>query len=106
MQPVVFVTPGGIVSERIGRRQHQTDYTVNVFVGRHVSVDADADRMLDLSEEMLSLIRAHVWKSDWPYGVTSPISVSFELNPDDALTERNVWRAVISPTYRICTVEA
>jgi hypothetical protein len=103
--PIVFVTPGGIQSERIGRTQHQTDYTANVFLGRHVTADADADGMLDLAEEILALVRAHNWQSPWPYGVTSPISVSIEINPDDALDERNVWRAVISATYRVCTTE-
>jgi hypothetical protein len=105
-QPIVFVTPGGIVSERIGRKQHQTDYTANVFLGRHVTADADADGMLDLAEEILALVRAHNWQSEWPYAVTSPTSVTIEINPDDALDERNVWRAVISATYRICTVDS
>lgn len=105
-QPIVFVTPGAIQSERIGRTQHQTDYTANVFIGRHVTADADADGMLDLAEEILTLVRAHKWQAPWPYGVTSPISVAIEINPDDALDERNVWRAIVSATYRVCTVDA
>jgi hypothetical protein len=104
-QPVVFVTPGGIQSERIGRTQHQTDYTANVFIGRHVTAEADADGMLDLAEEILTLVRAHNWPAPWPYAVTSPISAAIEINPDDALDERNVWRAVVSATYRICTTD-
>jgi hypothetical protein len=104
-QPIVFVTPGAIQSERIGRQQHQTDYTANVFLGRHVTAEADADAMLDLAEEILALVRAHKWQAPWPYGVTSPISVAIEINPDDALDERNVWRAIVSATYRVCTVD-
>jgi hypothetical protein len=33
--------------------------------------------------------------------VSSPQTVGIDINPDDALTERNVWRAVITATYRV-----
>jgi hypothetical protein len=33
--------------------------------------------------------------------VTSPESSSIEINPDDALNDRNVWRAVITASYRV-----
>jgi hypothetical protein len=33
--------------------------------------------------------------------VTSPQTVTIDLNPDDALSERNVWRAAIVATYRV-----
>jgi hypothetical protein len=36
----------------------------------------------------------------WPSGVTTPVEVAIEVNPDDALHDRNVWRAVITATYR------
>jgi hypothetical protein len=29
------------------------------------------------------------------------MTVEIDMNPDDALTERNVWRAVITATYRV-----
>jgi hypothetical protein len=32
--------------------------------------------------------------------VTSPQAITIDINPDDALQERNVWRAVITVTYR------
>jgi hypothetical protein len=81
----------------------QVDYTVSVFVGRHVQSDSDVDAMLDLADRVMLQVRAHSFGSSvtWPVGVTSPQTVQIDLNPDDALTERNVWRAVITATYRV-----
>jgi hypothetical protein len=81
----------------------QVDYTVSVFVGRHVQTDSDVDAMLDLADSVMLQVRAHSFGSavTWPAGVTSPQTVGIDLNPDDALTERNVWRAVITATYRV-----
>jgi hypothetical protein len=61
-----------------------------------------ADDMLDLAEEIADAIRAHTWDQAvvWPSGVTTPVEVAIEINPDDALHDRNVWRAVITATYR------
>lgn len=99
--PVMFVTPGSAEIQRIGRNSHQYDYSVSVFVGRHTPTEWDADGMLELAEDALSAIRAHAWPAPWAGGVTSPVSLGIEINPDDALNERNVWRAVISATYRV-----
>lgn len=101
--PHVFVVPGNADVTRISRIVMQVDYTVTVFVGRHVSTDSDVDAMLDLADSVMLHVRAHDFGSGvtWPTGVTSPQNVSIELNPDDALTERNVWRAVITATYRV-----
>lgn len=101
--PHVFVVPGNADVTRISRLMMQVDYTVTVFVGRHVSTDSDVDAMLDLADSVMLQVRAHSFGSTvtWPTGVTSPQNVSIELNPDDALTERNVWRAVIAATYRV-----
>ena len=101
--PHVFVVPGNADVTRISRIVMQVDYTVTVFVGRHVSTDSDVDAMLDLADSVMLQVRAHSFGSSvtWPTGVTSPQNVSIELNPDDALTERNVWRAVITATYRV-----
>jgi hypothetical protein len=81
----------------------QADYAVTVFVGRHVTTDAEVDGMLDLADSVMLQVRAHSFGSGvtWPDGVTSPQTVSIDINPDDALTERNVWRAVITATYRV-----
>jgi hypothetical protein len=101
-EPVIFVTPGSAEVSRISRNVSQIDYEVSVFVGRHVQSDSEVDGMLDLAEEALLQVRAHEWGDavEFPEGVTSPITVAIEINPDDALSERNAWRAVITATYR------
>jgi hypothetical protein len=101
--PRVFVVPGNADVSRISRQVMQVDYTVTVFVGRHVTTDAEVDGMLDLADSVMLYVRAHSFgqAATWPAGVTSPQTVSIDLNPDDALTERNVWRAVITATYRV-----
>jgi hypothetical protein len=101
--PHIFVVPGNADVTRISRLMMQVDYTVTVFVGRHVTSDTDVDAMLDLADSVMLQVRAHSFGSSiiWPTGVTSPQTVSIDLNPDDALTERNVWRAVITATYRV-----
>jgi len=101
--PRVFVVPGNADVTRISRQVMQVDYTVTVFVGRHVQTDSDVDAMLDLADSVMLQVRAHSFGSSvvWPTGVTSPQTVSIDLNPDDALTERNVWRAVITASYRV-----
>jgi len=101
--PRVFVVPGNADVTRISRQVMQVDYTVTVFVGRHVTTDAEVDGMLDLADSVMLYVRAHSFGAavTWPAGVTSPQTVGIDLNPDDALTERNVWRAVITATYRV-----
>jgi hypothetical protein len=101
--PVIAVTPAGIETVRASRDSWQYDYQMNVFVGRHTPTEAAADEMVDLCEEIADVIREHGWDQavQFPTGVTSPMTVEVDLNPDDALTERNVWRAVITATYRV-----
>lgn len=100
--PRVFVVPGNADVTRISRLIMQVDYTVQVFVGRHVTSDQEVDAMLDLADEVMLRVRAHSFQGvTWPAGVSSPQTVSIDINPDDALTERNVWRAVITATYRV-----
>lgn len=102
--PVIAVTAGGAEATRIARPSvFQYDYAVSVFLGRHTPTEAGADAMLDMAEELLDLIRAHSWSEGvtWPTGCTSPMAVEIEINPDDALQERNVWRAVITASYRL-----
>ena len=101
--PRVFVVPGNADVTRISRQVMQVDYTVTVFVGRHVTTDNEVDAMLDLADSVMLQVRAHSFGAGvtWPAGVTSPQTVGIDLNPDDALTERNVWRAVITATYRV-----
>ena len=100
--PRVFVIPGNADVTRVSRSMMQIDYTIQVFVGRHVATDADVNGMLDLADDVMLHVRAHDFTAlTWPAGVTSPQGVSIDINPDDALTERNVWRAVITATYRV-----
>ena len=100
--PRVFVVPGNADVSRVGRDVMQVDYTITVFVGRHVTTDSQVDGMLDLADEVMLQVRAHDFTGvTFPAGVTGPQTVSIDMNPDDALTERNVWRAVITATYRV-----
>lgn len=102
--PVVIVTPGNADASRAGRDITQTDYAVHVFVGQHCDTDADVDAVMDLADEVLLRVRAHSWPESviWPESVRSgPLSTSIEINPDDGLSERNIWRAMIVATYRV-----
>jgi len=106
--PVVIVTPGNAEVTRVGRALSLIDYQVHVFVGRHVATDSAVNGMIDLADQVLSQVRAHKWPESvvWPTGVTSPNAVTIEINPDDALAERNVWRAVIVATYRVISPDS
>lgn len=106
VNPVIAVTPPGYDVERIGRTAHQYDYQASVFIGRHTPTDAGADAMVSLLEEVVDAIAAHQWATltpgvTWPTGITSPQTIQVTMNPDEALQERNVWRAVVMVTYRI-----
>ena len=98
--PRIAVTPGGDTLERTDRTRFQHDYSVNVFIGRHTPAEADADDMLSLAEEVVDAITAHAWGEEIEFPATSPMTVQIEINPDDAVNDRNVWRAVVSATYR------
>jgi hypothetical protein len=102
-EPVIAVTPGGVELVRANRDSWQYDYAINVFVGRHTPTEAAADEMIELAEQIADVIRNHDWDQSvqFPSGVTSPMAVEVDLNPDDALTERNVWRAIITANYRV-----
>jgi len=97
--PVIAVVPGGDDIVRVDRTRHQHDYTVTVFVGRHTPTDADADEMLDLAEEVVDVILAHSW-GELEFPATSPQAIEIQLNPDEAVQDRNIWRAFINVTYR------
>ena len=106
--PVIYVTPGGAEVTRVNRGNSQIDYTVNVFIGRQVETDADVDAMIDLASAVVLRLRAHQWFNifEWPNDATSPMTVTIDVDPDDALNERNVWRAVIVATYRMFEADA
>lgn len=107
-EPVIFVVPGNASVSRVSRTMSQVDYTVTCFVGRLVATDQMVDDMIDLADTALRYVRAHDWSNaeSWPEGVTSPMEIQVEMNPDDALSERNVWRAVITATYRVFQSDA
>jgi len=100
--PVIAITPGGVTLSRTDRTNHEYNHSVNVFLGRHTPAEADADDMFDLLEELVDLIRSHDWDESvtWPSGVTSPMEIEVDLNPDEALQDRNVWRAIVTVIYR------
>lgn len=98
--PRIIVVPGSATMTRASRTHMQTDYTVNVFVGRHVATDLDVDAMYDLADAVSLRVRAHAFSGvSWPSGVNGPQTVTMDINPDDAMNDRNVWRAVIVATY-------
>lgn len=97
--PVIAVVPSGDDMQRVDRTRFQHDYQVNVFVGRHTPTDADADAMLGLAEEVVDAIITHSW-GEIEFPATSPMTVEIQINPDDGLNDRNVWRAAITVTYR------
>lgn len=101
--PVIAVVPAGIETVRTSRDAQQYDYTINVFVGRQAATTAQADAVSDLFEEVQDAIWAHTWDSgvSWPSGTSSPMGVTAELNPNDGLNERNVWRGVLEVNYRL-----
>jgi hypothetical protein len=98
---VLVVSPGAVTINRVNRTNHEYTYAINVFVARHTPTEETADDMYDLAEEVIDVLRSHVWPAGvtFPTGVTSPSSVEMEVNPDQALQERNVWRAVITASY-------
>ena len=102
-EPVVAVLPASVETVRVDRTHWQYDYGITVFVGRHAPTEALADDTMDLAEELVDAIRQHDWDEAvaWPTGVTSPMEVEVVLNPDEGLQDRNVWRAVITATYRV-----
>jgi hypothetical protein len=102
--PVIAVNPGGIQAQRVSRPStFEYDYELVVFLGRHTPTEAQADAMLDMAEELMDVIRQHDWDeaATWPTGVTSPMTVEIELNPDEALQDRNVWRAILTVSYKV-----
>lgn len=102
----IAVAATGIEATRISRTAHQHDKQLAVFVARAVESDAEADDMSDWAEEIAEKIEEHDWSTyapsvTWPAGITSPQDVTVTINPDDGLSERNVWRAVIAVSYRV-----
>jgi hypothetical protein len=100
--PVVIIQPAETKVSRASRTHWQIDFSLHVFLGRQVATEADIDVMLDFAEEINLRLRSHQWGDvGFPTGVTSPLEVDVEYNPGQALSERNVWRAMVIVTYRV-----
>lgn len=99
--PVIVVTPGGMTVTRTNRTNHEYVLSILVWVARHTPTESAANDMYDLAEEVIDVLRAHTWGETvtFPGNVTSPTSIEIDVNPDEALQERNVWRAVITAQY-------
>lgn len=101
--PVLVVMPGGMTITRSDRLNHEYVLSVLVWVARHTPTEALANDMFDLAEEVIDVLRAHTWGESvtFPGDVTSPTSIEIDVNPDDALQDRNVWRALITAQYTV-----
>lgn len=99
--PKVYVAPGDMEFSRISRTQSQVETSAIVFIGKKVSTDAEVEAATDLADQIIGYIRAHDWanEANWPEGISSPTSITLEINPDDGLNERNQWRAVANVSY-------
>jgi len=100
--PAIVVTVGNRETVRIARpSQRQNDYTVQVYVAQKVDTDAEVTAISNQAEAVLDALMDHSYPGiTFPAGTVSPLTVTIETNPDDALNERNVWRASIVATYR------
>lgn len=100
--PAIIVTPGGVDPQRIHRSNGvRKNYTVFVFIAQRVETDAEITAISDMAEALVDRLFAHDWDGSvtFPNGIGSPLNVNCEVNPDDALNDRNVWRAAITATY-------
>lgn len=102
--PVFVVSPGGMTVTRVDRNNHEYVLSILVWVARHTPTESAANDMYDLAEEVVDQLRSHDWDDEevtFPSGVTSPTSIEIDTNPDEALQERNVWRAVVTVQYTV-----
>ena len=100
--PAIIVTPGGLTPSRIHRSGGvRKDYTAYVFVAQRVEDDASIAAISAMAELVVDKLFAHQWHAGvtFPNNIGSPLTVTCDVNPDDALNDRNVWRAAIVATY-------
>jgi hypothetical protein len=97
----IVVVPSGEEVERIDRASWQHDIQIVVFIGKRCKTDAEVDSAIDLVHTVQELIREHSWSNTWTTDPTSPMTVEVDHNPQEALPERNVFRSVITATYRV-----
>ena len=100
--PAIIVTPGGFDPTRLHRSNGiRKNYTIYVFIAQRVETDADLTAISDMAESLVDRLYRHHWDATvtFPNYIGSPLTVNCEVNPDDALNDRNVWRAAITVTY-------
>jgi hypothetical protein len=101
--PAIVVVPNAVAIQRVDRVHHEYVYSIVVWIARHTPTESAADGMYALAEEVADELRSHSWPGGvtFPAGVTSPTAIEMEINPDEALQDRNVWRAVVTSSYTV-----
>ena len=97
----IVVIPAGEEVEKLDRVSWQHDIRIMVFIGKRCNTDAEVNAAMDLAYTVQSIIVAHDWQNTWQTDPSSPLSVDVEHNPQEALNERNVFRTVITASYRV-----
>lgn len=97
----IVVIPSGEEVERIDRLTWQHDCQIVVFIGKRCKTESEVDDAMDLAYTVQQLVVDHDWQNAWTSDPSTPLTVEVEHNPQEALTERNVFRTVITATYRV-----
>jgi len=100
--PAIIVTPGGFEPSRLHRSNGlRKNYTVYVYLAQRVDTDLELTAISDMAESLVDRLFAHQWDESvtFPNSIGSPLTVNCDVNPDDALNDRNVWRAAITVSY-------
>jgi len=100
--PAIIVTPGGFEPLRLHRSNGlRKNYTVYVYLAQRVDTDLELTAISDMAESLVDRLFAHQWDESvtFPNSIGSPLTVNCDVNPDDALNDRNVWRAAITVSY-------
>ena len=72
-----------------------------MFIGKRCKDDSEVDAAMDLAYLVQQLVVGHDWQNVWSTDPSAPMTVEVEHNPQEALNERNVFRSVITITYRV-----
>jgi hypothetical protein len=97
----IVVIPSGEEVEKIDRLTWQHDCQIVVFIGKRCKTEQEVDDAMDLAYTVQQLVVDHDWQNAWTSDPSTPMTVEVEHNPQEALTERNVFRTVITATYRV-----
>ncbi len=97
----IVVIPSGEEVERMDRLTWQHDCQIVVFIGKRCKTESEVDDAMDLAYTVQQLVVDHDWQNVWISDPSTPMTVEVEHNPQEALSERNVFRTVITATYRV-----